>query len=472
MLRFLENMQWVLFIFFTATYAYQIFYLLVGLWGKQRGGVENAELHRYAAIISARNESAVIGRLIRTLKEQDYPSELLDVIVVADNCTDNTAEVARSAGAIVYERFNKVQVGKGYALDYLFKHIFEEQGEDAYDAFFVFDADNIVDPQFVREMNKMYDTGEYSALTSYRNSQNFCANWISAGYALWFLRESRFLNRPRTRLGVNCAVSGTGFLISADVLREEGGWNYHLLTEDIEFSIASAVRGRKIGYCGNAIIYDEQPEHFRQSWDQRLRWSKGFYQVDAKYTGALLRGCTRGGKAGMSCYDMLMTVAPCNLVTIGSLLLAVLLCVTSFAQPAYITYRVMRMLGRILMLTVRGITFSLFAFGAVTMIAEWKRIAGPAWKKVLYIFTFPLFMLTYVPISIAALVGKVEWKPIQHGIAKAQEIRDRRPLRKGERQRIFRVVRTNLLGSSFYFTFSQYRIVYCYTGRRVCAGAT
>lgn len=158
MLRFLESMQWVLFIFFTAAYAYQIFYLLVGLWGKQRGGVENAELHRYAAIISARNESAVIGRLIRTLKEQDYPSELLDVIVVADNCTDNTAEVARSAGAIVYERFNKVQVGKGYALDYLFKRIFEEQGEDAYDAFFVFDADNIVDPQFVREMNKMYDT--------------------------------------------------------------------------------------------------------------------------------------------------------------------------------------------------------------------------------------------------------------------------------------------------------------------------
>ena len=109
-----------------------------------------------------------------------------------------------------------------------------------------------------------------------------------------------------------------------------------------------------------------------------------------------------------------MTVAPCNLVTIGSLLLAVLLCVTSFAQPAYSTYRVMRMLGRILLLTVRGITFSLFAFGAVTMIAEWKRIAGPAWKKVLYTFTFPFFMLTYVPISIAALVGKVEWKP-SHG---------------------------------------------------------
>ena len=259
MLRFLESMQFVLFVFFTAAYAYQIVYLIIGWVGKGKGGNENAKLHRYAAVVAARNESAVIANLIRTLKEQDYPSELLDIYVIADNCTDNTAEIARNAGAYVYERFNKVQVGKGYALEYLFHHIFEDKGEMTYDGFFVFDADNIVDKQFVREMNKMFDTGEYTALTSYRNSQNFCANWISAGYALWFLRESRFLNRPRTQLGVNCAVSGTGFLVSSQAIREDGGWPYHLLTEDIEFSIACASRGRRIGYCGTAVIYDEQP---------------------------------------------------------------------------------------------------------------------------------------------------------------------------------------------------------------------
>ena len=270
-------MQFALFVFFTAAYAYQIVYLFVGLIGKGRGGRENAKLHRYAAVVAARNESAVIANLIRTLKEQNYPSELLDIYVIADNCTDNTAQISRQAGAYVYERFNKVQVGKGYALEYLFRHIFEDKGETAYDGFFVFDADNIVDRDFVREMNKMFDTGEYTALTSYRNSQNFCANWISAGYALWFLRESRFLNRPRTQLGVNCAVSGTGFLVSAQAVREDAGWPYHLLTEDIEFSIACATRGRRIGYCGKAVIYDEQPEKFKQSWDQRLRWSKGFY---------------------------------------------------------------------------------------------------------------------------------------------------------------------------------------------------
>ena len=425
MLRFLESLQFVLFVFFTAAYAYQIAYLVIGLVGKGRQGKQDAKLHRYAAIIAARNESGVIDDLIGTLKKQDYPSELLDVIVIADNCTDNTAEVARKAGAIVYERFNKVQVGKGYALDYLFHHIFEDYGETAYDGFFVFDADNLVDKHFVREMNKMFDTGEFAALTSYRNSKNFCDNWISAGYALWFLREARFLNRPRTQLGVNCAVSGTGFLVAADVIRAEGGWPFHLLTEDIECSIACAVKGRKIGYCGTAVIYDEQPVQFKQSWDQRLRWSKGFYQVDAKYTAPLLHGCVRHKKSKMSCYDMLMTVAPCNLVTIGVLLLAFVVCVCSLSEPAFITYRVLRMLGRLLFATLEGVSFSLFMFGAFTMAAEWKQIRGKAWKKIFYVFTFPLFMLTYIPISLAALVGKVEWKPIRHGLTKAQKEKER-----------------------------------------------
>ena len=408
MLRFLESMQWVLFIFFTAAYAYQIFYLLVGLWGKQRGGVENAELHRYAAIISARNESAVIGRLIRTLKEQDYPSELLDVIVVADNCTDNTAEVARSAGAIVYERFNKVQVGKGYALDYLFKRIFEEQGEDAYDAFFVFDADNIVDPQFVREMNKMYDTGEYSALTSYRNSQNFCANWISAGYALWFLRESRFLNRPRTRLGVNCAVSGTGFLISADVLREEGGWNYHLLTEDIEFSVYHILRGEKIAICEDAVLYDEQPTGFRQSVRQRLRWAKGYIQVFRRYGVQLLRGTAKGS---WSCFDMSMSILPAFILTALCLLANITLSVLGLMQGAGVWFAM-----RSLLECMGSILATLLVLGGITVATEWKRIHAPAWKKIAYTLTFPLFMLTYLPISMAALFMKVEWKPIHHSV--------------------------------------------------------
>ena len=138
-----------------------------------------------------------------------------------------------------------------------------------------------------------------------------------------------------------------------------------------------------------------------------------------------MRGCLRGGKKGMSCYDMLMTVAPCNLVTLGVLALALFACLSSLSQPAFITYRVLRMLGRIVLTTVKGISFSLFLFGAFTMAAEWKQIKGSAVKKLLYVFTFPLFMLTYIPISLAALVGKVEWKPIRHGLTKAQRENER-----------------------------------------------
>ncbi len=416
MIRFLESLQFVLFVFFTAAYAYQFFYLVVGLLERRRKNREDVKQHRYAAVISARNEENVIAGLIGSLKKQEYPSKLLDVFVIADNCTDRTAQAARDAGAIVYERENKTLVGKGYALDYLFKRIFEDYGKDKYEGFFVFDADNYVDSKFVSEMNRMFDTGKYSALTSYRNSKNFCDNWISAGYALWFLRESKFLNGPRTKLGLNCAVSGTGFLVSADVIKEDEGWPYHLLTEDIEFSISCATKGRKIGYCGKAVIYDEQPTEFKQSWDQRLRWSKGFYQVDVKYTKPLIKGCTKGGRFGMSCYDMLMTVAPCNLATIGMLALGLLVFIASFSYPAFVMYRVLRMLGRMVFYTVVGVSWSLLLFGAATLITEWGNIKGKSWKKVLYLFTFPLFMLTYIPISLAALVGKVEWKPIRHGV--------------------------------------------------------
>ena len=334
--------------------------------------------------------------------------------MIADNCTDNTAQVALAAGAKVYRRFNRDLIGKGYALDYLFKCL-SASGKDVYDGYFVFDADNYVDPCFVREMNNTFDSGNYAALTSYRNSKNFGANWISAGYGLWFLREARFLNFPRMLLGTNCAISGTGFLVSGEVIRENGGWPFHLLTEDIEFSVNCAIDGKVIGYCDKAVIYDEQPVHFGQSWRQRLRWSKGFYQVDWHYSLGLIRGCFRPGRKGFSCYDIFMTVAPGMFFTLAALIInAVMLC-AFFTEPGYIAKMIvaenLSFLGR----TLGMFYVSLLIYGAITMAAEWKQVAMSTRKKILYTFTFPLFMFTYIPISAVALVKKVEWKPICHG---------------------------------------------------------
>lgn len=417
MLRAVQNLNYLIALVLTLAYLYQGFYLLVGLVRRRwRDNHQPSQLHRFAAIISARNEAEVIGALIDSLKQQNYPAELLDIYVVADNCTDHTARVALAHGARVYERQDAVHRGKGYAMDYLF-HTLKAEKRDNYDGYFVFDADNLVDKEFVVEMNRVFDRG-YDAVTSYRNSKNFGDNWISAGYSLWFLRESRFLNFPRMLLGTNCAVSGTGFLVSGKVIEANGGWPFHLLTEDIEFSVSCAIEGRRIGYCDRAVIYDEQPTTFRQSWDQRLRWSKGFYQVDAKYGLPLLRGCARLGRRGTSCYDMLMTVAPGMLITILAILFNGVILLAGFTQPAYIANRVMEEVLGFMGGAVVSFYLGLLGYGLITTISEWRHIHAKVWQKIVYLFTFPLFMFTYLPISIWALVRKVEWKPIQHGVTK------------------------------------------------------
>ncbi len=414
LLELVEGFNLLLAALFTIFYFYQLVYLLIGLCRRKREDSSPIRIHRYAAVICARNEAGVIGDLIRSLRRQNYPSDRLDIYVVADNCTDRTAQVARQAGAYVYERFNQCQKGKGYALDYLF-HALERDGRDKYEGYFIFDADNLVDPNFTAEMNRLFDSGDYAAITCYRNSRNFGANWISAGYAIWFLREARFLNLPRMLLGTNCHVSGTGFLVSADVIRRNGGWPYHLLTEDIEFSVNCAIQGQRIGYCEKAVIYDEQPTSFRQSWDQRMRWSKGFYQVDRHYGHGLVQGALRRpGRQSWSCFDMLMTVAPGMLLTLALIAFNLVVCLACWNAPSYLSYQIVGAAVRFITSTLASFYLGLLLFGSLTVACEWRHIAIPPWKKLLYVFSFPLFMFTYIPISLAALVKKVEWTPIYH----------------------------------------------------------
>lgn len=396
-------------IVFTLCYAYQFFYIFVGLLKKPLNFVAKKQ-HRFAVVVSARNERDVIGNLVSSIKNQNYPSDLLDVFVIADNCTDDTAEVARNSGAIVYERFNKELVGKGYALDWMFKIIDKDYSEKNYDGYIIFDADNILDPNYVKEMNKVFDNG-YRIITSYRNSKNYDTNWITAGYSLWFLREARYLNNARMHLNTSCAVSGTGFLVSSEVIHENGGWIHHLLTEDIEFTTDSIAKGEKIGYCANAVFYDEQPTKFSQSYNQRLRWAKGFYQVFTNYASKLCKGILKGS---FSCFDMLMTIMPAMLLTLISIamnLVAIPMGIISHSPDLPI-------LVKTLLQTLMNFYGMFFLLGAITTVTEWKQIHCSGCKKILYLFTFPMFMLTYVPIAIVALFRKIEWKPIKHSVSK------------------------------------------------------
>ena len=260
---------------FFVCYCYQFLYVATALVQKDKPHKEE-KAHHFAVLIAARNEAEVIGHLIESIQAQTYQKGNVTVFVVADNCTDNTAQIARNLGAVVYERFNQDKIGKGYAMEYLLDQM--ERNNERFDGYFVFDADNVLDQNYILEMNKTFSDG-YDIITSYRNSKNFGDNWISAGYAIWFLWESEYLNRGRMLLGTSCAVSGTGFFFSRRIIEKYDGWKFFLLTEDIQFTVDNVLSGEKIGYCRNAVLYDEQPIKFKQSFRQRLRWAKGFFQV-------------------------------------------------------------------------------------------------------------------------------------------------------------------------------------------------
>ena len=268
-----KMINFILMCLFFACYMYQFLYIPVS-WLPRKRRAREAPLHRFAVLIAACNEETVIGNLLDSIKAQSYPERFLKVFVVADNCRDKTAETARAHGAEVYERHNASLRGKGYALDFLLREM-ERHAYNEFDGYIVLDADNVLDRDFVSRMNETFSEGK-DIVTCYRDSKNYGDNWISAGYALWFLRESRYLNGARYTIGSSCAVSGTGFAFTREILDRIGSWHFFLLTEDIEFSTDCIAHGIRIGYCADAYVYDEQPTTMKDSWRQRMRWAKGF----------------------------------------------------------------------------------------------------------------------------------------------------------------------------------------------------
>ena len=255
-----QALVWILTIF----WLYQLMISICSLVKLKEKPLLIDKNHKFMAIIPAHNEEAVVGNLVESLKNQDYPKDLYDIYVIADNCTDNTAKIAREKGAIVYERFDSEKKTKGYALQWFLQQKIQENAP--YDAFFVFDADNIVDKGFIKAMNKKLCQGE-DVVQGYRDIKNPTDSWVTAGYAIFYWTMHRFYHLARYNLGLSPLLNGTGFMVKFDVIKPNG-WDTQTLTEDIEFSLKRIIKGRKLGWATDAIVYDEQPVGFRQSWSQ------------------------------------------------------------------------------------------------------------------------------------------------------------------------------------------------------------
>ncbi len=271
-----QALVWIVTIF----WLYQLIVSICSLVKLKDKPILEEKQNRFMAIIPAHNEESVIKNLVESLNKQNYPKELFDIYVIADNCTDATAQIAKTAGAIVYERFDEENKTKGHALNWFLNQKIEEDAP--YDAFCVFDADNIVDENFIKNMNKKLCQGE-DVVQGYRDIKNPTDSWVSAGYAIFYWTMNRFYHLARYNLGLSPLINGTGFMVKFDVVKPHG-WDTKTLTEDIEFSLKRIIAGKKLGWATDAIVYDEQPVDFKQSWSQRSRWTVGHIQCIQNYT--------------------------------------------------------------------------------------------------------------------------------------------------------------------------------------------
>ena len=452
---------------------HKAFYFVIGMFFTRKFKSAKKK-HKYAILIAARNEKYVIGNLLDSIHKQDYPQDLLTVFVVADNCTDNTAEIARSKGAICYERFDDEHKTKGFALEYLLDRIEEDYGRMSFEGYFIFDADNLLKSNYITKMNDAFDSGE-KIITSYRNTKNFDENWVASTYALHWIRSIRTNHRARSVLRLATNIQGTGFLFTNEVVKN--GWHYTSLTEDRALTADAVAQGYMISYQDEAEFFDEQPTSVKIALRQRLRWSKGHLQAFAE-SGPYLFINVLFGKRFLktkwkeekkvkkkktfkekclsvldsirhrfASFDTLVQLTPISFINLCRwLIVSVLIyaCYTytngindmEFFRGSTFVGKLIRdlfsfkinanpgfnalFIGLLVSIWFRifyrfGVYFTNMLLAIYLFIIEDARIKKMSfWKKVLYTFTWPTFDSIGRYTTYAALFMHVTWKPIPH----------------------------------------------------------
>lgn len=392
-------------------FAYSLYNVIISLFGiyKKKNLEVIAPKKNFALLVAAHNEEAVISDIIVSLKRLEYPKELYDIFVIADNCDDNTAKNARDKGAIVYERFDKDKKGKGFALEWMFSKIFKM--DKKYDSVVIFDADNLASKNFLNEMNKKLCEG-YKVVQGYLDSKNPKDTWITACYSISFWQNNRMFQLARNNMGISSQLGGTGLCIDTEILRELG-WGATCLTEDLEFTCKLISNGEKVGFAHDAVVYDEKPLTLVQSWRQRRRWMQGYADVSSRYFFKLLKkGIKSRSLTAIDC--AIYTVQPVLFIIMG------IVAVVGFVQVGINAYGYLS--GSLSIagnsntnpFTILTAIFTAFIYlYTPCLLALDKKLD---FKIFLYYIIMPIYQLTWFPISIQGILKKddKEWSHTEH----------------------------------------------------------
>lgn len=359
-------------------------------------------LSRFAIFIPAHNEETVIENIVDNLKQMNYPEDSYDMYVIADNCTDSTAVIARAAGANVLERSDDKKSGKGYALEWAFEKVL--YGENCeYDAAVIFDADNLVSKNFLKEMNNKLLDG-HKVIQGYIDSKNPYDSWITTSYSIAFWSSNRLFQCARSFLGMSCEIGGTGFCMDVEVLKQIG-WHATCLVEDLEFTMKLMLNGIKVGWSHEATVYDEKPLTLAQSWRQRRRWMQGFADVCSRYFFKLLsKGVKERNIALIDC--AVYTLQP-YIILIGAAMLLL---------PFVNTY-IMDCDMYVISARIAPAFFNVYGMTQFMLIPLClfydKKLS---WKQLLFYPLYMIYCLTWIPIAMEGIVmmKNKEWSHTLH----------------------------------------------------------
>ena len=396
-------MKIVYYVLFVITLIYALYYVLTGIRSFFKvKKIKNSEpKNRFAVLIAARNEANVITDLINSLKNQDYPKDLFDIYVLPNNCTDNSLEILEKIDGIkIIEQKKSIIKSKADALRKMFSYL----KKDNYDAYLIFDADNIVHPNFIKRMNDAINSG-YSVAQGFRDSKNISDNWITKSYTLYYYMQNFFFNKSRMGYNSSASINGTGFMIKKSVI-EKLGFPTVSLTEDLEFTAICAINNIKIAYVSDAITYDEHPTKFMDSWKQRKRWSSGILECRKLYTTKLIKSFFK--HHNMASIDIMLNFQAPIIQILG--LISTILLMTFKLSGVVLTDIFSYMFNYPLLFTV--VLFLLTCVTCVFILIHYNKTLK---KMTSGILLYSIFILTWIPINVICLFRKVEtWDEIKH----------------------------------------------------------
>jgi len=405
--------------------AYRISFMIIGILFKAKTYPETEKKYRYACLIPARNEAQVISNLLDSIKKQNYPQDLITMFVIADDCKDNTAEIARAAGAIVFERNNppKKERRKGYALNFLIKCINEEieGGIESFDGAFIFDADNVLSKDFFHEMNKAFDQKEYDFFTNYICPKNMTNFWSAYGGIGAFIGNATY-RRPTNLLGFSPRIRGNSPLFRTHLIKD--GWKWHDLVEDRQFSLDHVAKGLRSAYVEGAVIFDEQVEEFKMFNRQRMRWIHGAFVVFGKYFFKLIGGTftfrKRSFKKRFSCYDAIIETLPyAALSLVFTVLFPLGVCVYLAATQSPMTDIYDTLIS--VLMVYGGFYLQEIFRTTVAIVREHRHIRIKPIKLTVYSLLFPLIAIYSQFLTLWSLFVPVKWKRIKRYSEKTAE---------------------------------------------------